>query len=335
MPKLGKDAQADARDMAATWFVRLRSPMSDADREAFEAWRSDPENARAWAHVEQTWDQTMFLAGTPLVRSRDLSRAAPHFPVRRVAALAAMALLIGVATWTWISRGGPDHGTAPQIARTLELKAAPAGVRTVSLSDGSRVTLDRQAIVHVAFSDRERRLRLVEGRARFDVAHDAARRFVVDAGEGSVIAHGTVFDVALEGGMARIALLRGRVEVRQRSDAAAAAGMRMLAPGQEVMVTASLLSQPSAISAGGVDWASDMITFGATPLTDAIAAFNRTSIRPVRLDAPRFAQQRLSGAFRRGDPDAFARGIATSFGLSVRYDGDGAIHLDEPAAKGT
>src|SRR3546814_14166765 len=78
-----------------------------------------------------------------------------------------------------------------------ELASKSGEIRTVALEDGSRVTLDTDTILHIAYSPTERGLKLERGRARFDVSYDASRPFVVFAGGGSITAHGTVFDVAV------------------------------------------------------------------------------------------------------------------------------------------
>src|SRR3546814_15110866 len=78
-----------------------------------------------------------------------------------------------------------------------ELASKIGEIRTVALEDGSRVTLDTDTILHIAYSPTERGLKLERGRARFDVSYDASRPFVVFAGGGSITAHGTVFDVAV------------------------------------------------------------------------------------------------------------------------------------------
>src|SRR3546814_4387812 len=93
-----------------------------------------------------------------------------------------------------------------------ELASKSGEIRTVALEDGSRVTLDTDTIVHVAYSPTERGLKLERGRARFDVSYDASRPFVVFAGGGSITAHGTVFDVAVVDRHVSVALLRGSIE---------------------------------------------------------------------------------------------------------------------------
>src|ERR1700743_1087200 len=67
--------------------------------------------------------------------------------------------------------------------------------RQVQLSDGSRIWLDSDTWGRAKYTKTARPLILDHGRARFDVAHDVTRPFSVTAGQQTVIAVGTSFDV--------------------------------------------------------------------------------------------------------------------------------------------
>jgi transmembrane sensor len=58
------------------------------------------------------------------------------------------------------------------------------------------------------------RIRLVAGQALFRVAKDKTRPFIVTAGDRTVTALGTAFDVRLEAHKVEVTLLEGRVAVR-------------------------------------------------------------------------------------------------------------------------
>ncbi len=311
---------------AAEWFAVMRGPDAEREREAFEAWRAEPENEAAYAGLETTWDQSLFLANQPVGRARDLSRARRYAPpaVVMAAGIGALAILSGGLVASQLGWFGPAAVERPAAVDMASTNA----VRTVRLADGSRVTLDRGSVLRDASSASERRFLLLGGRARFDVAHDADRPFIVDAGTGRVIAHGTVFDVGFEGKVMRVALLRGSVEVRERPDSARKASTsRFLSPGEQLLVTGEGIGASSQVSAAALAWPDPMIGFEDVPLGEAIAAFNRTSVRAVRLADEAPASRRVSGAFRRDDPRAFADALATSFGLDVRAAVDGSLVL--------
>lgn len=60
----------------------------------------------------------------------------------------------------------------------------------------------------------QRIVALLEGEAMFEVTHDAARPFMVDAGIGTVTVTGTRFDVRRDESMVEVAVESGSVDVR-------------------------------------------------------------------------------------------------------------------------
>ena len=100
-------------------------------------------------------------------------------------ASAALACIIAVGLGWWRSNEGL-------------VRAQIGQPRALVLQDGSQVTLDTSSSIRVEESDSRRVVRLLAGRARFQVARDPARPFIVRAGGQQVIALGTVFTVTSE-----------------------------------------------------------------------------------------------------------------------------------------
>lgn len=322
---------------AADWFAVMHGPDADADAEraAFETWCAAPANAEAYVRLEATWNDSRFLANSRAGQGRDLSRARRKMPPAALlaAGLALLTLFSGglvADRMGWLSPAATPRSAATRIAAG-EIDTGET-VRTVRLPDGSRVTLDRGAALRDLGSPGERRFVLLRGRARFDVAHDPARPFSVDAGDGRVVAHGTVFDVGIEGGKVRVALLRGSVEVRDRRAARQGPGRsQFLAPGEQLVVAGGQVGAPSRASASLLSWPGAMIHFDGTPLAEAVARFNGGGGPKVRLDGIEAASRRVSGAFRRNDPRGFADALAASFGLEVEAGADGSLVLHAAA----
>jgi transmembrane sensor len=76
------------------------------------------------------------------------------------------------------------------------------------------VTLNTDSAIRTNFNDKLRRIDLLRGEALFDVTKDAARPFVVVAGEVRVRAVGTSFTVrARDNGQVNVLVREGVVEV--------------------------------------------------------------------------------------------------------------------------
>lgn len=70
-----------------------------------------------------------------------------------------------------------------------------------------------------------------------------------------------------------------------------------------------------------------MIAFDHIALQQAVAAFNRTSIRPIRTSTSLSNRYFVTGSFRRGDTQGFARSLAMTFDLDVVETPDGGLIL--------
>jgi len=312
---------------AADWFARMHGPDASDARHAFSTWYADAAHAAAYDRLVRIWDQTKFLANTPTGRARNLEAARPGWSGRSAIIVGASLLLAAALAIIPIGPFGPGAKDAGIPVATSEAATGPEGRRTIELLDGSRVLLDRSSRLRFAFNGAERRLRLIAGRARFDVAHDPGRPFVVEAGGGSITAHGTLFDVSLAPRGITVVLLRGAVEVRDGRAGSMPSQIRNLLPGQKVVLLGGMLGAPVAASRADAQWLPVMLDFDAMPLGGAVAVFNRSSGRFVHLDPTLGDGLRVTGSFRRDDPDAFAATLAATFGLDVRRNDDASLTL--------
>ena len=92
----------------------------------------------------------------------------------------------------------------------------------VQLADRSHVTLASASEVASHFTPRVRTVTLQRGEAYFEVRHEASRPFVVRAGDMTVTAVGTKFDVRTSAGRTVVAVTEGAVDVTANDVAGAA-----------------------------------------------------------------------------------------------------------------
>lgn len=305
---------------ASDWVARLAGNASAEDRTAFSRWRdADPRHAEAYDRIVAIWQQ----AGQLAPRSRGATGATPSAARPRTFRFALAASLAAVAVISVLlfgSRWLPESESQQQ--PTL-LAAAVGEIREVNLPDGSRVTLDSASRVEAAFSKTQRTLTLIEGRARFRVAHET-RPFIVRAGSSEVIATGTIFDVSLIGGRTDVVLLQGSVEVRTK-DGRNKIGR--LKPGQKLIVAAAGPPERRPATRTDSAWPTRMLQFDNTRLDEAAALANRYSQVQLKLGSDRIRALRVSGAFRAGDTVGLARSLAAAFNLRVITQPNGSLLL--------
>lgn len=335
MPRMfGRKSDEAVRREAHRWSMRMHGDDAAKHHDAFERWRAaDPRHSVAYVRLEQQWNQAALLAQTRVGRARTLPHLEPMPVTRRIsyaAAFAVLVLAIGLGLWMQ----APDVlGNHPQAA--TELATRIGEIRTLDLPDGSRVTLDTDSAVRLAFSPEARRVALVRGRARFDVAHNADRPFIVHAGTGTVVARGTVFDVSLLDGRVGVTLLRGIVDVREtgRDERHAPRhSVVRLHPGQHTEFTATEPpAPPQAAPPAEGGWVSGMLSFDADRLGDALAQANRYSAAKISVADPTLEDLKITGAYHVRDAAAFAEALAVSLHLKASVQPNGDIILSRPA----
>lgn len=320
-----------ARDEAAAWYAKLSGQrVSNQDLADFFDWRSDSLNDAAYTRVEGLTSAVRKYADDPRLqaladkaaRRRREGLSLPDWlkalarPKTGGALLGALAATIAVGV---MLTGAPGQ-------ETYRTKVGER--RAISLDDGSTLELNTDSQVRVRLGKAERRLTLDRGQAMFAVAHDAARPFIVTAGDTSVRAIGTRFEVWRDKDAVRVTLAEGKVQVtKAKTGDAQQAKPVILTAGARLEVSKTRIAAPVAVDiAAATGWTQGRLTFKETRLADAAAEVNRYSRRQV-IVAPALADQRFNGVFDTGDTESFANGVTAALGLSRTTRPDGAIEL--------
>lgn len=302
---------ADADEAAAFWYARLQGDAGPDDRRRFAEWRlASAEHRRAWDALERADRRLDALIGHPALAARlaDARRGTDR-PARPGGAsfsgpFSGTARLALAASLTLAILGGAAFVASPWMRRPAARPAAPTGThyatavgerRTITLADGSRVTLDTDSALFVPRPWGGRRdVTLVRGQALFDVARDPARPFVVTSRGRTVRALGTRFAVRDEPDRFSVALLEGKVRVDLPQAGATA---RILAPGDTLDLQGKTLTLRHGHAAAEAGWMRGRLSFDARPLADIVAELNRYSPRRIVLDDAALGQRAFSGTF--------------------------------------
>lgn len=303
-------------EAAAVLAARLSDPAHAQEAGLLEEWlRLDEAHADAWVAAryalglfEDVEDDELLQE---LRREALATEPARSMPWTRWAAIAAVLVALAAGIFTigtmqriWSPGGSPGTGDNPP---ALTLATARGEQRTVTLPDGSEMTLDTDSAVSLAFTGTRRDLTLARGRALFAVSHDHARPFAVRAGRHEVVALGTRFDVRLDPNRFGVTLVEGRVAV---SGTAPGAPPIELRPGQQLIQETGQPPRISAIEAEEqLEWRNGMISFQDETLAAVAEELNRYSNERLIVRDPAVARLRISGTFRTGDVARFGRTI--------------------------
>jgi transmembrane sensor len=339
---------------AAAWLIRRDSQeWSSSDQVALEAWFNASTLHRvAFLRLELTWEETGRLkalaAGvrtgsppppgqwnlTPFFGQSDADPA-PVQPPKKESyrtgrgfrfALAA-SVLFAIVGGLYVYQAGILTG---------DRYTTPVGaIESVSITDGSKVTLNTDSQIRVSLTDTERRIELKHGEAFFEVAHDARRPFIVRVGNKRVIAVGTKFSVRRDGNDdIQVVVTEGKVRIESAREAPSpgegSTANTFLTPGaiaraSDVGVLVQRKTLPEAEEQ--LSWRAGILQFRNQTLADAIAEFNRYNSRKLVIDDPSIAALTIEGNFRANNVDAFARLLETGYPIRVVEEGDRIILL--------
>lgn len=318
---------------AARWCVRLgEGEMTSAARSEFTQWlTSDPAHRAAFDHAVQAWQDVSAAEATPEIialrvaalaslRRAQRARSGPWLLGIKarwlLAASVVIALLLGI-----LIQGYPS---------TQHYTSGIGQRQTIPLADGSAVNLDAASEVLVRYSRAKRTLQLLRGRAKFQVAKDASRPFVVRAADREIVATGTMFSVEIVHQEVQVILYQGHVSVMGPDSVRTA-----LVAGDELIAAISLprVHIEKANVARSLGWESDQLEFVDEPLASAVERVNRYARSPIAIGDATTASERISGVFTAGDTHAFIEGItAVSAVKAEERDGRVVLWVAAPLA---
>ena len=331
----------EGRDEEAVfWCMRLAERLAPDDQHAFDAWIADPGNAAAFDEALLMWRTAEAASRQPeMIHARSEALDAYREGhsrrwMRRASrrwywpAGAAAAMLLAALTGLWFFHDPAD--------------AYETGIgerRVAMLADGSRLSLDADTRIDVRYADDRRRLTLLSGRAKFDVAKDPLRPFSVTAGNKLIVATGTSFSVELLGKQVRVLLYEGHVDVLdQAGDGAAPRQLELRREGGEPPVPAAQALTPGRELVASIDfgaatvapadiarslsWEAGQLGFDREPLAAAVERMNRYSRRKLVLGDPGLAALRVDGVYTAGDIGAFVEGMSALYGVKAVREAD-------------
>lgn len=300
------------------WFLGLKArPDCRQTEQGFEIWLSrSPMHKRAWEQALKTW---ALLGDVPPVYEHiwkaDSSASVVALRSRRRwkpwAAGAALALaanvLVLLAGPSLLIRWQADH-----VTRTAES-------RILKLEDGTVIEMGGDSAIATEITASVRRVTLLSGEAFFDVAHDAARPFTVNAGGVEVAVLGTAFDVQLADDTTTVELARGTVAISysgpdRKEDFE-------LSPGQIAAVdhrTGAVMRNaiaPEDIAA----WRTGRMFVDDVTVAAAAERLQRYHAAWISIPDPALASHRVTGLYDLTNPDSALEAMVKPFGGKVRH----------------
>jgi transmembrane sensor len=295
-------SESSISQQAVDWSLRVVEP-DFADWDAFTTWlEADPAHGEAYEAVMavgEAADQAL----SSLVPASQATWIEP--PSRRRKAWvwagggAIAASLAGLLAWTSMT-----PASDPYLIQTTpggREQIAIAGT-SITLNGDTRIWLDR----------RNPRIATIErGEALFDVRHDAARPFVVHAGDAELRDVGTRFDVTRDERQMRVAVAEGAVVFNPGREAV------RVDSGRELVITTGADTaelRTTARQAVG-SWRDGRFAYVKTPIVTIVADLTRSTGIALAVD-PGVAAKTFTGVITfNGNREAFVADLGPLLGV--------------------
>lgn len=360
-------------EKAGEYYLDLQDGTMDAaELKAWQGWMAQhDDHRRAFARMETLWG-VLDLAGAPEKAALEglqdaqvadnvaekplasggsvLSMVAPEQAKSTakptyawfgaIAASIAAAFIMGV-----LILGPADKSNQPA---PLQYYTAAGEQRVINLADGSIVELGTNSAVQVRYSDDVRNLTLTDGEAVFTVAKNPKRPFVVRAGQGSVTAIGTVFNVRKSADNVQVRVLEGTVAVRPVDEQDERARGRANPGGASqpvALVTAGRQTEygPTGNMAPvivadvheGLAWRVGVLTMVDWPISDVIQELNRYLTDEITIGDEAVGSMRFTGTVYPDQVDAWLDGLQQGYPIEVVRLGGSTILMVAEAEEET
>ncbi|XPF92539.1 FecR family protein [Colwellia sp. RE-S-Sl-9] len=312
--------QAQAR----TWLAYFYSgDISQEKREQFVQWLNHKnENRQAFKHSHQVW-QTIGMTDSAVDwlqnhADEEQDRSNKNFFTKSAMYISAMASCVAlIAIFTLFRNTAPTIIATPEVAFN-----SPIGENSsFTLDDGSKVTLSGGSSILVAINQEERKVKLEQGSAYFDVAHDPSRVFSVTAQQTQVRVRGTAFEVKQGTNNAiKVSVERGLVDVADLPEQGTKdEQVQRLTAHQQIR--ANIHGEfTSAVSPfdpeAEFSWLNERLIYDNVPLQSVIMDINRYASKPVVILNDSINNLPITASFTFKQIDQMLAGLAAAYSIT-------------------
>lgn len=252
-------------------------------------------------------------------------------------AVAASFMLAAVLFWSLhqsvdVGQSSPGPAVGP-VAYSNEV----GEIRTVSLADDSRITLNSDSRIEINYSDDERAVSLIRGEAEFDVAHQPDRPFVVSVMGNLVRAVGTAFNIEIGHERVEVLVTDGMIEVTNAEDTAVTSLASKVVAGQVLVIDADEIPVISQLGSDDIavklSWQRGELVFTGESLDEVVAEVSRyTGISIVIVDET-IMKIPIGGRFPTGDVENLLNILEEGFDIQVLRIDNKLVHLASAEAQ--
>lgn len=344
---------------AAQWAIELGSAELSLERMTeWQRWlNQDPRHAVAFERIERLlggveridtvpWPTPAELAADdydgsipvsahrsrqpPAAANPAIGRRASRWGNRwaRKGVWAAAAASVVLAVTGILLSGYPRSIHLPGLLAFDRIATQAGGTQKIVLTDGSAIDLSGETALRATLTSGARNITLGSGEAFFRVAKDATRPFIVHAGDTSVRAVGTAFNVRRAGDRVVVAVAEGTVLVSTPGKAAELQTAQVTAGEQTIATSSAAPLQKIAIDTRSVaGWRNGRLQYLDEPLASVAADVGRYTARAIEVNDARLRDLRITSTVLENNIDGWLQSLEAAFPVTVERHTDGSVTI--------
>lgn len=308
----------------------LSGECNEQERQAVDQWlEADPENKnyfkelstlwntsqssgsfqkewlkKDWSKVQSRIDEIRIKAPNKVAKQRSL--------VYTLARLAAV-IVLGIGIY-FFARQLSDE--AP-VQETI----ASASIKTLTLPDGSKVTLNANAkLTYPETFDTEIREVTLKGEAFFEITPDVNKPFLIRTNNITTEVVGTSFSVNSNINKVVVTVVTGKVMLYEDRPSAIA-----MVAGEQGIYSDKVLEKRINTDLNFLSWKTNVLTFQNTPLTKVVDDLNRHYGQQIRIASDMLEHCTLTSTFQNQALEEILHELQVLFSIEIERSGDTII----------
>ncbi|SEK66655.1 FecR family protein [Colwellia chukchiensis] len=339
--KTSNNSQA-IQQQANLWLTRLNRGLSKTEKQQLIAWiNQDKAHYSALKKISVLWGDIGTKHELNGLFAAKVSKPSQYISQGFLAAgIVAIALLVSNLlhdiNYLWSS---PQQALT-QAPSYQKYRSQFGEIKHLQLADGSTVELNSNTVIEVMYSTLQRKITLIRGEAKFDVAKDPNRPFTVVTGHNAFTALGTIFNVQRDDiSSAQLLVKEGHVlvakadtpvnalleaisENQSLSASTARSNRSILSAGEKIVISNNISAATQVLSEQEIQqelaWQQGILIFDGEPLQRVLREVQRyNDVEFLPIDE-KLAKLKVSGYFKTQDLQALLQALHYNFAIESK-----------------
>lgn len=306
----------------------LAGECTEQERQAVDRWlKADPENSAYFKELSTLWNTSespgsfqkeWLKEDWRKVQSRIEEIRTPDKATKQrslVYTLTRLAAVIVLGIGIYFFARQLSNGT------TIQETIASAGIKTLTLPDGSKVSLNTNAkLTYPETFDSETREVTLQGEAFFEITPDAKKPFLIRTNNVTTEVVGTSFSVNSNTSRVVVTVVTGKVMLYEDRQSAIA-----MVAGEQGIYNDKILEKRINTDLNFLSWKTSILTFRNTPLTKVVDDLNRHYSQQIRIASDTLGHCTLTSTFQHQTLEEILRELTVLFSIEIDSSGDTII----------